>query len=90
MGFGNRRSLGVQLDDLKIIEIEDGSAAQKGGMKVGDEILKVGGTNIADAAEIGRLLRAEGTTKVVTVRRDGKEIELKLTWEAPAAEKTKQ
>ncbi len=90
-GFGRRR-LGVQLDDLKIIDIEDGTVAQKGGMKVGDEILKVEGTEIGEASDITPLLRAGGTTKVFTVLRDGKEIELKLTWEGPppAAEKAKQ
>ena len=40
---GNRRTLGVQLDEMTVVEVEDGSAGQKGGMKEGDEILKVDG-----------------------------------------------
>jgi len=87
---GNRRALGVQLDELVVTEVEDESAAQRGGMQSGDEILKIDGTKVADRMEIGRALRAGGPKKVVTVRRDGKEVDLNLSWEPPAAEKTKQ
>jgi carboxypeptidase Q len=86
-GAGNRRALGFQLDDLKVIEVEDGSVAQKGGLKEGDEILKVDGAKIAERIEIGRALREGGTKKVVTVRRDGKELDLTLTFDPPAEEK---
>ncbi len=85
-----RRTLGVQLEELTVGEVEDDSAAQKAGIKSGDEILKIDGTKIADREELNRALRAGGSKKVVTVRRDGKELDLNVSWEPPAAEKTKQ
>jgi S1-C subfamily serine protease len=72
---------------MVVTEIEDDSAARKGGMKDGDEILKIDGTKIADRMELTRALRAGAAKKVVTVRRGGKEIELNISWETPAAEK---
>ena len=86
---GGRRMLGVQLDELIVIEVEDDSAAQKGGMREGDEILKIDGTKLADRMELTRALRAGGAKKVVTVLRDGKEIDLNLSWDPPADAKTK-
>ena len=88
---GNRRTLGVQLDELTVTEVEDDSAAQKAGMKEGDVIVKIDGTKVADRSEIARLLRAGAPKKVVTVLRDGKEVDLNVSWEPPAAEaKSKQ
>jgi carboxypeptidase Q len=84
MGMGNRRTLGVQLDELTVSEVLDEGVAQKGGMKEGDEILKVDGTKLGDADELRSALQAGGPKKVVTVLRNGKELELKLDWE-PAA-----
>jgi len=88
--LANRRTLGVQLDEMTVAEVEDDSVGQKGGIKEGDEILKVDGTKVADRMELGRLLRTGGPKKVVTVRRDGKEVELNLSWEPPAAAQSKQ
>ncbi len=88
--MANRRTLGVQLDEMTVVEVEADSAGQKGGMKEGDEILKIDATKVADRMELGRALRAGGPKKVVTVRRGGKEVELNLSWEAPAVEKSKQ
>ena len=87
---GNRRTLGVQLDEMTVVEVEDDSAAQKGGIKENDEILKIDGTKVADRMELSRALRAGGAKKVVTVLRDGKEVEVNVSWEPPpAAEKSK-
>jgi hypothetical protein len=84
MGMGNRRTLGVQLDDLTITEVIDEGAAQKGGIKEGDVLLKIDGTRIGDADELRQVLQAGGPKKVVTILRNGKEVELTLNWE-PAA-----
>ena len=46
--LAGRRSLGVQLDELTVTEVEAESAAQKGGMKEGDVIVKIDGTKVAD------------------------------------------
>ncbi len=86
---GNRRTLGAQLDEMTVTDVEDDSAGQKGGLKNGDEILKIDGTKVASRMELFGALRAGGPKKVVTVRRDGKEVDLNLSWEPPAAEKAK-
>ena len=82
---GNRRTLGVQLDELTVIEVEDGSAGQKGGIKDGDVILKIDGTKVVERADVARLLRAGEPKKVVTVLRAGKEVDVTVNW-APTAE----
>ena len=82
--MGNRRTLGVQLDELTVAEVIDDSVGQKGGLKEGDVIVKVDGTKIGDRMELMQALRAGGPKKVVTILRNGKEVELKLDWE-PAA-----
>jgi carboxypeptidase Q len=87
---GNRRTLGAQLDEMTVVEVVDEGAGQKGGMKEGDEILKVDGKKVADRMELGRAIREGGPKKVVTVRRNGAEVDLNLSWEPPAAEKSKQ
>jgi hypothetical protein len=86
-GFFNRRMLGVQLDELTVSEVLDDSVAQRGGMKAGDVIVKVDGTKLADRTELTRALREGGPKKVVTILRDGKEVELKLDWEPAATPK---
>ncbi len=86
-GRSNRRMLGVQLEDLTVSEVLEDSVAQKGGIKEGDLIVKIDGTKVADRMEMTRALQAGGPKKVVTILRDGKEVDLKLDWEptAPAA-----
>ncbi len=83
-GMANRRTLGVQLDELTVSDVEDDSVAQKGGIKIGDVFVKIDGTKLTDRSEIAGILRQGGPKKVVTVLRNGKEIDLTLDWE-PAA-----
>jgi hypothetical protein len=85
MGLGNRRRLGVQLEEMTVSEVIEEGVGQKGGMKEGDVILKVDGTKVGDFMELMQALREGGPKKVVTVLRNGKEVELKLDWE-PAAQ----
>ena len=83
--------LGVQLDEMTVTEVEDEAPPGKAGMKEGDKIVKIDGTKVGERAEIARLLRAGGPKKVVTVLRGGKEVDLNMSWEPPAAEaKSKQ
>ena len=63
---------------------------RRGASRTATMILKVDGTKVADRTELVRALGAGGPKKVVTVLRDGKEVELNLSWETPAAEKSKQ
>ncbi len=83
--LGNRRMLGVQLDELTVEEVVDEGVAQKGGMKEGDVIVKVDGATVGDRGELVRALQAGGPRKTITVLRNGKEVELKVNWEPAAA-----
>jgi len=57
------------------------SAADKAGIKSKDRILRVDGLDIANAAELARLLsvRTAGEELPMTITRDGKELELTVT-----------
>ncbi len=81
----NRRTLGVQLEELTVSEVLDDSVGQKGGIKEGDVIVKVNGTKVADRMALNGAIREGGPKKVLTVLRGGKEVELKLEWEPAAA-----
>ena len=65
------------------------SAAQKAGVKEGDEILKIDGTKIADRTDLTRLPRVGEPKKVVSILRDGKEVDLSVSWDPPAAASSK-
>ncbi len=79
-----RRMLGVQLDEMTVIEVEDDGVAHRGGMTEGDVILKIDGNPVGDRSELAGLLRSGGPKKVVTVYRAEKIVDLKLDWEPPA------
>ena len=53
-------------------------------MKEGDVILKIDGKAITDRMGLFRGLSEGPAKKVVTVRRDGKEVDLNLNFEPPA------
>jgi hypothetical protein len=83
--MGNRRTLGVQLDDgMAVSEVVDESIGQKAGLKVGDVIVKIGGTKVGERFEMMQALREGAAKTTVTVLRNGKEIEMKVDFE-PAA-----
>jgi carboxypeptidase Q len=88
-GSSNRRTLGVRLDEMTVSEVDDNSAGQKAGLKEGDEIQKIDGIKVADVMEMNRAIRGGGPKKVVTVLRGGKEVDVTVSWEAPA-DKAKQ
>jgi S1-C subfamily serine protease len=62
----------------------DGPAA-KAGVKAGDVVLKLGGDAIADGGDLRAALReAEGGSEVaITLQRDGRPVELKVTLAKP-------
>jgi carboxypeptidase Q len=80
-GGGLRRSLGAALDatSLKVVEVLEGSAAEKAGLKPGDEIIKIGDKAVGTREELVTALQAAEAPKKLVVKRDGKEIELPLT-----------
>lgn len=76
-----RRLLGVQCeDDLTILEVVDGSSAQKAGLQPGDVILRLAGQKVGDRSALReRIQKAPLKTKIV-VRRSGEEVELPVTF----------
>ncbi len=83
-GMANRRTIGAVLEDMTITELMDDGVGLKSGLKVGDMILKIDGTKVADPMEMRRALQGGEPKKVMTVLRGGKEVELKLDWGPPA------
>ena len=80
-GGGGSRLLGVQTDDEMVIEvITGGSAAEKAGLKAGDKILKLSGKDLADIEKLREAIRSSPKETEVLVRRDGKELELPVTF----------
>lgn len=64
---------------LFVMQVYDDGPAQKAGMQPGDEIVRVDGVvpeNIDDA--VSRMTGEEGTKVTVTVKRNGKELDLKM------------
>ena len=82
-GFAGRRTMGVMLEEMKVSELVEGGAAARAGVKVGDVIVKVGGKPVATREEYVEVLQGAGREIAVIVRRDGQEVELKLTFTAP-------
>jgi S1-C subfamily serine protease len=79
---GNRRLLGIQLEDLTIAEVIEDGVAAKAGLKAGDSILKLGDKPVGSVEEFMELMRAPEAPKSITVKRDGKELEIKLDFPA--------
>ncbi len=85
MNTGEYAGIGIDLEKLsgvyKIIEVDEGSPADKAGLIIGDEILKIGGNDITDKNndEISLLIKGEPGTQVsITYRRDAQEKSLNI------------
>ena len=79
--FGVKQGKGVL-----VREVEEGTPAQKAGLKAGDVIVRVGSEEITSVAELRRALqgsRDQSRTVNVTVVRDRKEQTLSVQLEAP-------
>jgi serine protease Do len=105
--FARTRRLGVQIDTLTpqlatyfgatrgalVTSVDEGSAAEKAGLKAGDVITAIDGRTIEDTADIQRALRGAGGGAEVTIDilRDRKSQTLKATMEPdPAARKVRR
>jgi hypothetical protein len=73
---GNRRLLGVQLDDLTVQEVVEGSPAEAAGVKPGDILMRLDGKDLGDRDTLSEALQGGPSTKKLIVRRDGSEVEL--------------
>ena len=74
--------MGVQIDvdSTKIAAVEKGTPADSAGIKAGDIIKSINGTAVSEQPEITPLVQqSEGKEITITVERDGRNVELKLT-----------
>ncbi len=79
----NRRLLGVQLDELSVVEVIADGVAAKAGIKSGDEIVKVDGKPVGDRDAFSELIQNGDVKKTITVKREGKDVELAVEFPAP-------
>ncbi len=85
------RRMGVFLEGAEVTGIAPNSQAEQVGMKTGDRIVKVDATAVSGQMGIVRALQAGDPQKVITVLREGREIEFKFSWgEAKTLEKPKK
>jgi hypothetical protein len=82
-GGRSRRRMGVQLEELKIVEVMEGGVAEKAGVKVGDVIVSIDGIKIESRQGLFEALGVGEPKKKVKVLRDGQEVE--VTFEFPAS-----
>ncbi|MHC4513976.1 MAG: M20/M25/M40 family metallo-hydrolase [Planctomycetota bacterium] len=76
---GRRFRLGLRLDGTKVVDVAKEGLLAKSGLKKGDEILRVGDQVVETSSDFLRGLFAGGGEPVeVTVKRDGKEIKMKI------------
>jgi len=70
-------------DGVLVSSVDEGSPAAKAGLKAGDVIVKLNGSAVGDASALGgAVARLEaGTPATITVQRDGRALDLKVTVE---------
>ena len=74
-----------------VYSVEEGGAADKAGLQMGDVITKVGDTDITSMDDLNVVKKqySAGDTATFTIYRDGKEMTVEVTWDAvPAQEQT--
>ncbi len=66
---------------ITVQEVQEGSAAELGGMKIGDKIVAIGGIEVESSAEFiyEKDKYSVGDTAIVTVIRDGQSLDLSIT-----------
>ena len=71
-----------------VYSVEEGSAAEKAGLQMGDVITKVDGTDISTMEDLTAVKKqySAGDTVTFTVYRQGETITLSLTWDATPAD----
>jgi M6 family metalloprotease-like protein len=80
-----RAIMGVQAydtpDGLRIERVTEGFPAEKAGVKRGDIVVKVDGTKVTGFQHFGQILdeRNAGDTVTLALKRDGKDVEAKVT-----------
>ena len=81
VSFGTMPDFGFEGPGVKVDSVVPGSPAEKAGVKAGDVLLKLDGTDVASLRDYSERLKAArpGQTVKATLRRDGKEIEVDVT-----------
>ena len=71
-----------------IYSVEEGSAADKAGLKMGDVIMKIDGTDVDSYQELVALKKkySAGDESTFTIYRDGKQQDVSVTWGAVPAD----
>jgi hypothetical protein len=82
----NRRMIGVQMDELTVTEVLEGSLAVKVGIKEGDEFIKLDGKKVTSRDEFVTEIQKGEPKKTVTVVREGKEMDFVLEWPKAASQ----
>ena len=81
VGVGMAISVSQDGQGLDITQVEDEGPAQKAGVRAGDRLVAVDGTDIRDMtlSEVGKLIKGEeGTSVVLTLVRDQQTLELSV------------
>ncbi len=70
-------------DGVLVSSVDEGSPAAKAGLKAGDVIVKLDGKPVGDASDLGSAVARldAGTPATITVQRDGRPLDLKVTVE---------
>jgi regulator of sigma E protease len=73
-------TFGQPYTPAEVGQVQPGSAADEGGMRPGDVMLSIDGRHIARFEDVQQAVRLNpGTPMTIVVRRDGREIELRIT-----------
>ncbi len=83
-GGAGRRTMGVALDDNKVVEVIAGGVAERAGIKSGDLIVKVGDRAVGTSEEISEAVQGGGAELTINLIREGKTIEIKISFAPPA------
>lgn len=79
-----RRTIGVALDESTVVEVTEGGLAEKAGIKAGDKIVRIGDRSVESSTEVAEALQAGGPEVTIHLLRDGKPVEVKVTFAPPA------
>lgn len=72
-------------DGVLVSSVDEGSPAARAGLRAGDVIVKLDGQQVGDASDLGGAVARlqSGTPATITVQRDGRPLDLKVTVEGP-------
>ncbi len=90
-GGGGGRRMGVFLDELLVEGVTPDSPAEAAGIQAKDVFFKIDGTVIENREGLVQAIQKGGPEKTVIMKRDGKEVSVKLIWpEEKKAEEEKK